>query len=104
LEHYIGKMHLKDILGVPAINYLVGETGKSLRKGTPSEPETRWSCDHLRGICREILLEVEWAKKKNIQLDINGQQFLGKVLTKVSGNVDIAPPPPLPPSPFGNEK
>jgi hypothetical protein len=87
LELYKSKMGLKELSN---LDLLVTETGKSLRKATDREPETLWSCDHLRGICKEILLEREYAKESGLEIDINNEQFLNRILAKVSGNLELA--------------
>lgn len=44
----------------------------------------QWSCDHLRGICREILVEMQWELKKNARLpDINAHAFLDRIMDAI---------------------
>ena len=44
----------------------------------------RWSCDHLRGICREILVEMQWELKENGRLpDINAPEFLDRIMAAI---------------------
>jgi transitional endoplasmic reticulum ATPase len=45
---------------------------------------SRWSCDHLRGICQAILVEAEWQEEEQGEWpNVNDRDFLNEVLESI---------------------
>ncbi len=94
LRHYRKLYNLTEWLNDESLIHLQQQTVGSLRGGH-GQDGTLWSCDHLRGICQALLVEIEWARSNKLPLEVNDKAFLNEILKKVSGSLESAPEPYL---------
>ena len=76
---------LDDALDNDSLEYLQMATGNIPKQGGYQD-KSKWSCDHLRGICQAILLEIEWCRANGQTRNVNDKNFLHQILEKISGS------------------
>ncbi len=86
LKLYREQLGLQDDLNDEALRYLQQQTEGALNPQASNGAGPQWSCDHLRGICKEIALAAEWERDQNRPWpDMNEPAFLDRALNAVRG-------------------